>query len=487
MSAHRRLLDGLRAHAGLVGVLALAALLRLVTLGRQSLWFDEAFTPTHVLHSGLGATLRAVAHTENTPPLYYIVDWAWTRVLGTGEVALRSLSAVAGLALVGVAWWVGRELHSRRCGLILALLVAVNPLYLWYSQEARAYALFALLGAVSLGFFLRARRLDSGGSLAAWAIVCILALATHYFAAFLIIGEAAWLLAAGPRRRTLIAVAAVGAAGLALLPMVLDQGGHGAQWIGRWSLGSRLVAIPQYLELGPSAAPLGHALLAAACLPVLVGVALLARSGPFQPRGPVMLMASVGGAGILIPLALAVVGQDYLAPRNLIAALFALTAALAVVLAADPPWRGVPLSGGMAVTAVITVIGLGMAAAVTLRPRLQRGDWRGVAALLGPVSQPRAVVTVALGSAPLEYYRPPLRVLGPRQSIAASEVDLVGYRPLVGGATRPPGPEFRLTSRHEVHGLVVLRFNAGRPVALGQARLLARRITRVRSQVLVAG
>ncbi len=63
----------------------------------QSFWYDEAFTPVHVLHAGLGATLRAVSHTENTPPLWYVLMWGWSRVWGTGEVALRSLSALAGV------------------------------------------------------------------------------------------------------------------------------------------------------------------------------------------------------------------------------------------------------------------------------------------------------------------------------------------------------------------------------------------------------
>ena len=49
-----------------------------------------------------------------------------------------------------------KELVSSRVGLIAALLTAVNPFLVWYSQEARSYALLALLGALSLLFFVRA-------------------------------------------------------------------------------------------------------------------------------------------------------------------------------------------------------------------------------------------------------------------------------------------------------------------------------------------
>ena len=54
----------------IAALLALAAAARLPTLALQSLWYDEAYTPVHVLHASLGATLHAVASRENTPPLW---------------------------------------------------------------------------------------------------------------------------------------------------------------------------------------------------------------------------------------------------------------------------------------------------------------------------------------------------------------------------------------------------------------------------------
>ena len=132
----------------IAALLALAAAARLPTLAMQSLWYDEAYTPVHVLHASLGATLHAVASSENTPPLWYVLVWALTRVLGTGVVALRLLSALAGIAIVAVGWAIGREIGSRRTANILAAILAVNPLFVWYAQEARAYELYALAAAV---------------------------------------------------------------------------------------------------------------------------------------------------------------------------------------------------------------------------------------------------------------------------------------------------------------------------------------------------
>ena len=143
----------------LAALTLLAAALRLSTLHLQSFWYDEAFTPVHVLHPSLWATLRSFVHTENTPPLWYVIAWADSRVLGSGEIALRLPSALAGIATVPVAWAIGRELTGRRVTAIAAAaLVAVNPLFVWYSQEARAYALFVLMAALAMLCFLRALR-----------------------------------------------------------------------------------------------------------------------------------------------------------------------------------------------------------------------------------------------------------------------------------------------------------------------------------------
>src|SRR5207247_1213703 len=145
---------------------------------------------------------------------------------GLGEGGLRSLSALFGVATIPVAYLIGRELGSRGAGLITAALVAVNPMLIWYSQEARAYALLVLLTAVSFLFFLRFRRSGAGRDLVLWSASSALALASHYFAVFPVTVECAWLLAAPPaqrRRPTILAVAVIGAAGMALAPLALHQ------------------------------------------------------------------------------------------------------------------------------------------------------------------------------------------------------------------------------------------------------------------------
>jgi len=487
-------------HWLLLALLAVALVARFGTLGLQSFWYDEAYTPVHVVHRGLGATLRSVAHTENNPPLWYVLAWGWSRVLGSGVLALRSLSALAGVATVAVAWATGRELGTRRTAVVLGAMVAVNPLFVWYSQEARPYALFGLLSAASLLLFLRCWREPSPGRLTAWSAASVLAVLTHYFAAFLVGTEALLLLTllVGPLRERLSAIVgaprtqllargplllAVGAlvvCGLALAPLVLAQGGHGTQWIGRWPLSARLVAIPGYYLLGGQSSAFGHALLLVCLLPLLAVVGLL----PGLERGEgraVTLLILLGAACLILPLALALGGADYLAPRNVIVAWVPLTGALAVVLSGRQAGRA-----GTVLAALICFAAAAVLVVIDLSPRLQRGDWQGVAAALKGGAPDRAVVTVELGSAPLEYYLPGLRPLTPTRTALVSEVDLVGYRPLRGGAGRPVAPGFRLTAVRSVHGLLVYRFATAAPARLAERLLRGRTITATRSETLIS-
>jgi mannosyltransferase len=502
----------------LAALTLLAAALRLSTLDLQSFWYDEAFTPVRVLHSSLWATLRGVAHTENTPPLWYIVTWLDSRVLGTGEVALRLPSALAGIATVPVAWAIGRELAGRRVAILTAALVAVNPLFVWYSQEARAYGLFVLTSALAMLFFLRAdRRLGDDAAptdwrapeLAGFALTGSLALLTHYFAVFLLIPMALWLLRDARRRRAALpALGVLAVVGLALLPLISSQRGHGTQWIGRWPLPERLEAIVQYYLTGYSGAPLGHAVELLVALPVLAGVALGAwrlleppplpsggdaatadgRVGAPAPTDPCSQTARTGaviallvaGGGVLIPVALALLGADYLAPRNLVGAMIPVTALIAVLALGPRTGRA-----GIAVAATSVLALLIVSVDVDLSPRLQRGNWRGLAHELRGGPRERAITSVELGGVPLQYYLPSLHNLPRRRSVTLTEIDETGYAPLRRSAGRPPAPGFRLLERRKIDGLILYRFRSPVPRPVSAAVLRRRVITRARPEVLV--
>lgn len=486
----------------LVAITVLAAALRLATLGSQSFWYDEAFTPVHVLRAGLGATLHNVVHTENTPPLWYVLEWAFSRVLGTGVVALRLLSALAGIATVPVAWAIGCEFQgppTRRAAIVTAALVASSPLLVWYSQEARAYGLFVLTASLALLCFMRALRAPTTRRLAEFALTASLALLTHYFAVFLLIPMAVWLVwsavPTGPHRdqrprertadpknlpRVLCAVALPAAVGLALMPLILAQGGHGTQWIEEWALTSRLEAIPQYYLTGYMGAALGHGVELLVLLAILAGVGygLWCTLTEREERGALIAL-TVTAAGVLIPIVLAVLGADYLAPRNLIAAMVPVSALLAIVIAAQRTGRT-----GIGFAGLLVLAFLALTIDVSLSPRLERGDWAAVATALRGAQPNHVITTVELGAAPLEYYLPRLRNLVRGSSVTVTEIDETGYAPLRTSAGSPPAPGFHLSERRNIHGLIVYRFTSGAPVTISERALREHVITRAHPEVL---
>jgi len=494
----------------LAALTILAAALRFSTLDLQSLWYDEAFTPVHVLHPSLIATLNGVGKTENAPPLWYIVVWASSRIFGLGAVALRLPSALAGVATVPVAWQIGSELAGeraarRRAAIVCAALVAVNPLFVWYSQEARAYGLYVFCSALALLCFLRAERAPTPRRLAAFALTTSLALATFYFEAFLAIPMVLWLLRDRSRwRATLPAVAVPTLVGLALAPLALTQGGRGTQWISSWALTSRIEAIPQYYLTGYSGAPLGHGIELLIALLIAAGIALwLWRGLAGATRRGALLVAMIAACGVLIPLAMALVGADYLAPRNVVAAMIPLTAMIAVLVAAPRSGRA-----GMAIAALIALAFVAVTLDVNFNIRLQRSDWRGVVTALdkppplllpagytayGPrlgASDPlaRVITTEELGSAPLEYYMPPLHNMMAGTTIAVREIDEIGFFPLRPGASTPPAPGFRLAASLDIHDLIVYRFVSQVPRRVSEETLISHVITlHQHPEVLVPG
>src|SRR5581483_5816516 len=119
--------------------------LRLVELGRESLWLDEAGRAA-IAALPLAAIPSAVGVLELSPPLYHLLLHGWLRLAGDGDYALRLLSVLLGAAAIPATYHLARELAGRRAALVAALLAAVAPLYVGYAQEAAMYALFLLLG-----------------------------------------------------------------------------------------------------------------------------------------------------------------------------------------------------------------------------------------------------------------------------------------------------------------------------------------------------
>jgi mannosyltransferase len=450
----------LRDHADailLVAITAVAAAVRFGTLGVQSFDHDEAVTAVATLQPTLGGTLNAIAHMERTPPLYYVLLWIWAKPLGVGmgQIDLRALSAIFGTFTVPVAFLAGRELVSRRAGVIAAALVAFNPFLVWFSQEARAYSLLALLSALGLYLFARTRRNPSRANFALWSLVSVLALATHYFAAFAIVPEALLLIAGTrPRARAVGASVVVGAAGLALLPLALLQEASGHPNDFRtvplfertWQSLAHFVTSyePQtILSSYPTVAAVQACAAIGGALAALAAAGFLWRRATSSERRGALFALTVAAGAIGVPALLALGGADYLDARNVIATIVPLLVAMAIGFGARRAGR----PGLIAAGATCLLFG-GVLVAVNALPQMQRTDWHGVAQDVGPAPARRLVVAPRPGRYALRYYLDGRWLVHGSGPVLTRRLDLV-----TNSATPPsPGGSFRLLAERQIAG-----------------------------------
>ena len=216
--------------AMLAAILCLAVALRLWGIGRDALWFDEAMTARFASMEP-AEMMRATAR-DSSPPLYYLGLRAWTGPFGGDDAPLRAYSTLWSIAgIILLAGFVHR-LGGPGPALAAAALAAVNPLDVFFAQEARMYAQAAAMATAStwvLWEWLRA----NGGVRRVWLWIAYTALAaamvfTHYATVAVLVAQGLWatgeLLRRGAWRR-LAAYCLAGVAGaVALAPWFVFVG-----------------------------------------------------------------------------------------------------------------------------------------------------------------------------------------------------------------------------------------------------------------------
>ncbi len=131
-------------------VLILAAVLRLINLN-QGLWLDEAINVVYARSTDFWWFVSKYPVGDFHPPGWFALLWVWEYIFGSSEVAVRLPSVILGIATVWLTYLLGKELFNKKIGLFAALLLAIAPLHVYYSQEARMYALAAF--SVTLSFY----------------------------------------------------------------------------------------------------------------------------------------------------------------------------------------------------------------------------------------------------------------------------------------------------------------------------------------------
>jgi len=238
-----------RLNLAILTVLTVAgAILRLYRLGAYGFWRDEAqgiFVSLKPFPAGI---IQALIRGGHPPVVFHFLVHFWVPLVGRGELQIRLISALAGIVVIPLLFWLGREMFDARTGLLAAALGTGLPLHVSVSHEARMYTLLALFTTLSVGFLHRAWRDGRRNNWIAYVVFSLLALYTHNWALLVVASQGVWGLfrllwnrAERERFRAwFLSEAAIGLGYVPWLPVLVKQNGHlvvAGSWL---SQGSRL-------------------------------------------------------------------------------------------------------------------------------------------------------------------------------------------------------------------------------------------------------
>lgn len=176
----------------LIGIALIATILRSLSITKADIWHDEGYTAMMTAHPPLEIIRLAVQDFH--PPLYALAVHAWSALFGTSELALRSLSLVCGVVTVVLIYFIMKRLRfSEATARVATLLAAFAPFLIRYSQEARMYAMAAVLVCAATLVMLIA--IDYKGHQTrkkhliwwlAYGVLMTAAIYTHYYAGFIV-------------------------------------------------------------------------------------------------------------------------------------------------------------------------------------------------------------------------------------------------------------------------------------------------------------
>lgn len=173
-------------------LLLAAAVLRFWHLGERGLWYDEGFS-WGVANLPWGEFFHNLTTRAADMSLYYLLLKLWKN-LGDSEFAMRALSAVFSVATVPVIGALGRELYSRKVGVLATAFFSVHVFVIRYAQENRSYALVGLLAALGWLQLVRAVREPSAKNWLLFSLISIASVYAHFIAGLNIVAQVATLL-----------------------------------------------------------------------------------------------------------------------------------------------------------------------------------------------------------------------------------------------------------------------------------------------------
>jgi|SRR3989344_5463567 len=167
-------------------ILILAFILRLVNIN-QSFWLDEAISALNTRDLTYTQIINQFLPFDNHPPFFYFSLKFWGEIFGFSDVVLRLLPVLVSVLTVYFVYLISKRFFEKRWQVFLpALLLAISPLHVYYSQELRMYTFITLFAVVTIHLFLRVLEKESFLNWVLFSVGIILLMGFDYVSVFLL-------------------------------------------------------------------------------------------------------------------------------------------------------------------------------------------------------------------------------------------------------------------------------------------------------------
>ncbi len=161
-------------------------------LDAKAVWLDEAFTHTQAMR--LPRQTLTLAREYGNMWLYYSAARIVLRVGGDTTFALRLPAALFAVLSVALLYRLGARLIDRRAGVAAALLLAFNPFFVEYAQQARSYTALIFFALLATWALIESRAFRRRAWTALYVLAALGMIYAHFVGACVLLAHALWAL-----------------------------------------------------------------------------------------------------------------------------------------------------------------------------------------------------------------------------------------------------------------------------------------------------